>query len=90
MIYLDAEATAVVELEFHTRVEEANFAPLFRQALISQLAADMTMAITGDMNLWKLNSVDADGDLRRARAVNASEKPARRLMTGNLQARMRR
>ncbi len=89
-LLIDADVGDTVELEYHTRVSEERFSPTFAQALVSTLAMEMCMALTESETRWKLLKIQAEWDLRVARYTNASEKPAMRLPTGGLQARMRR
>lgn len=87
VIYLDAEATETVALEYHTRCTESLWPPEFRRAVMLGLAADMAIPITEDPARAKLLNDLLLRQLAEARHKNATEKPAIRLRTGRLAAR---
>jgi hypothetical protein len=89
-LLIDATVDQLVELEYHTRVDETLFSPQFTEALVLQLAAEMALPLTEDLNRADLLGKRAALELARARHTNATEKPAIRMATGRLQARMRR
>ncbi|MBX6375359.1 MAG: hypothetical protein IRZ13_14135 [Acetobacteraceae bacterium] len=89
-IWLDAEPTQTVELEYHARVDEIRWPPAFRQALVYRLAAEFAVPIRDDTKIQQAMLQLAERELALARHQNASERPARRIPVGRFEALRRR
>ncbi|MBW8268287.1 hypothetical protein [Caldovatus aquaticus] len=89
-IWLDAEASQTVALEYHARVDELRWTPAFRQAVVYRLAAEFAVPIRDDPKLQGAMLQLAARELAIARHQNASERPARRIPLGRFEALRRR
>ena len=85
-IWLDAEPTQTVELEYHARVDEIRWTPAFRQAVTYRLAAEFAVPIRDDSKIQAAMMQLAEAELAKARHQNASERPVRRIPVGRFQA----
>ncbi len=83
-ILLSATTSAVVELEYHTLVDEEVFPPYFRSALVARLAAEMCLAITNDLARRKELMAHAMGLAAIARHQASQERPGARIRVGAL------
>jgi len=88
-IWLDAEPSQRVELEYHGRVDEIRWSPAFRQAVVYRLAAEFAIPIRDDAKLQTAMLQLSDRELALARHQNASERPVRQLPVGRFQAKRR-
>lgn len=84
LIFLDATANDLVELEYHGRAAEPLWRPAFRQAVVLSMAATLALPITDSETKLKLMAQLAERALAQARNINAQEKPAIRLAVGRL------
>jgi hypothetical protein len=87
VLYLDANLSDEVALEFHTRADERLWKPAFRQAVVARLAAEFCVPVCDDTVRANALMQMAERELAKARHTNASEHPAMRLRSNKLAAR---
>lgn len=90
VLHLSADANDLVTLRYHGRVDESAWPPLFRQAVVLALAAELATSVRESAQLAQLQLTRAEAEFARARAASAQQAPAKGLPLGRLAALRRR
>lgn len=87
VLYLDAEASETVTLQFHGRVDEALWPPSFVLALTHKLAGELAVAVRDDAKAAEVYESRSLRSAAMARHQNGTEEPQVAIITGRLAAR---